>query len=304
VKRILALLIVVLFMAGAIVLMAAPQGGASKPEGKNLVGDAPSLDTKYEKPFNTNMDEWFASHKPAAGQKVRFDVVFQTPRVTVATITNQGQLFGLHYHKLADELVLLIKGDCKEYVDGKWIPFHAGDFHFNPRGVIHGTDCSGEAQELHFFTPVTGDPDRVFLDAGKTETAAGHGVGDWALIDTQYKKGMVFSLDEWYVSHPIPAGQTMRVDLPLGTPRNQMTIGQKPQLDPHHHGSSDEMIYVRRGVGEMYINGQWVKITAGELHTCPRGFIHGIRPVSDDFKIFAIFTPPQANGNDRIFVGH
>jgi quercetin dioxygenase-like cupin family protein len=249
-----------------------------------------------------NLAEWFATHRPADNQKMRFDVMFQTPRVMVATITNQGQLFGLHYHAIADELVFLIKGNCKEYVDGKWIAMHAGDVHFNPRGVIHGTQCDGEAQELHFFTPVTGDNDRVFLDSGKTSAKSGDVVADWSLIDTQFKKGMIITLDEWSASHPIPAGESMRVDLPVGTPRFQMTIGQKPKLDAHFHGSSDEIIYVYKGVGEMLVKGEWVKVKAGEIHFNPRGFIHGIRPVSDDFKISAVFTPPQANGNDRIFV--
>jgi len=283
-----------LLTLGALTLTAAPP--------INFVGDAHELDTKYDGPFNVNLAEWFAAHRPADNQKIRFDVVFQTPRVTVATITNQGQLFGLHYHAIADELVLLVKGNCKEYVDGKWIAMHAGDFHFNPRGVIHGTQCDGEAQELHFFTPVTGDTDRVFLDSGKTSAKSGDVVAEWPLIDTQFKKGSLITLDEWNASHPIPTGESMRVDLPVGTPRFQMTIGQKPKLDAHFHGSSDETIYVYKGVGEMLVKGEWVKVKAGEIHFNARGFIHGIRPVSDDFKIFAIFTVPQANGNDRVFV--
>jgi quercetin dioxygenase-like cupin family protein len=94
----------------------------------------------------------------------------------------------------------------------------------------------------------------------------------------------------------------MRLDLPIGTPRNQMVIAQKPALKAHYHGSSDEIIYIYKGVGEELIKGEWVKLKAGEIHFCPRGFVHAIRPVSDDFKIIAFFTPPQANGADRIFV--
>ena len=63
-----------------------------------------------------------------------------------------------------------------------------------------------------------------------------------------------------------------------------------------------EVIYVHKGVGELYVNGEWVKVTAGTIHFNARGLIHGIRPVSNDFQIFAVFTPPQAAGNDRIFV--
>ena len=62
------------------------------------------------------------------------------------------------------------------------------------------------------------------------------------------------------------------------------------------------MIYVYKGEGQEMIKGEWVTLKAGEIHFCPRGFIHAIRPVSKDFKIFAVFTPPSANGNDRIYV--
>jgi len=303
-KRIAIVAFVGLLTAGVVTLMAASPGAADTPkvDSKNFVGDVHELDTKYEAPFNVVLDRWFADHRPAETQKIRFDTVFQTPRVMVATITNKGQLFGLHYHTMADEIVFLLKGHCKEYVDGKWIPMLPGQIHYNPRGVIHGTRCEDEAQELHFFTPVPGETDRVFLDSGKTQAKAGDIVGDWPLVDTQYKTNYLVTLDEWYAAHPVPAGQSMRVDPPWGTLRNQMMIAQKPKLDPHYHGSADEMIYVYKGVGEMLLKGEWVTVKAGEIHFCPRGFIHGIRPVSDDFKIFAVFTPPQANGNDRIFV--
>jgi len=303
-KRIAIVSLGILLAAGVMCLMAAaPSGAADTPkQAMNFIGDAHELDTKYDGPFNVDLNQWFASHRPAENQKIRFDTVFQTPRVMVATITNKGQLFGLHYHTMSDEIVFLLKGHCKEYVDGKWIPMVAGQVHYNPRGVIHGTQCDDEAQELHFFTPAPGETDRVFLDSGKTQAKAGDVVGDWSLVDTQYKTNYLITLDDWYAAHPLLSGQSMRVDPPWGTLRNQMMIAQGPKLDPHFHGSADEMIYVYKGVGEMFVKGEWVKVHAGELHCNARGFIHGIRPVSDDFKIFAVFTPPPANGNDRIFI--
>jgi len=302
-KRLAIVVFLGLLIGGVVSLMAAsPNAADTAKQPMNFIGDAHELDTKYDGPFNVDLNQWFAAHRPAENQKIRFDTVFQTPRVLVATITNKGQLFGLHYHTMSDEIVFLLKGHCKEYVDGNWIPMVAGQVHYNPRGVIHGTQCDDEAQELHFFTPVPGETDRVFLNSGKTQAKAGDIVGDWSLVDTQYKTNYLITLDDWYASHPKLPGQSMRVDPPWGTLRNQMMIAQGPKLDPHFHGSADEMIYVYKGVGEMLVKGEWVQVHAGELHCNPRGFIHGIRPVSDDFKIFAVFTPPPANGNDRIFI--
>ena len=269
------------------------------------VGDSHELDTQYPSPFNVNFSEWFVAHPLPAGQTgPRMDVVFQTPRIVVVGMTIRGN-FPLHYHTSSDEILVPIKGKCKEYVDGKWQLVQPGDIHYNPRGVVHGLQCEPgmEFQSFDIFTPaLPPGGDRVFVDSKESKAKPGDVVADWALIDSQFKQGANINADEFYASHPIPAGQTMRLDLPIGTPRNQMVLAQKPALKAHYHGSSDEIIYVYKGVGEELIKGEWVKLKAGEIHFCPRGFIHAIRPVSDDFKIFAFFTPPQANGSDRIFV--
>lgn len=269
------------------------------------VGDAHELDTDYPSPYNVNLAEWFAAHPlPASETGPRMDVVFQTPRVKVLAMTIHGN-FPLHYHLKSDEILVPIKGHCQEYVNGKWEMVGPGDIHYNPRGAIHGLKCEKgmEFQSIDFFTPaLSAEGDRVMLDSKESKAKPGDVVGDWALIDSQFKSGVNINLDQWYASHPIKPGETMRVDLPMGTPRNQLVIAQKPALKAHYHGSSDEIIYVYKGVGEELIKGEWVKLKAGEIHFCPRGFVHAIRPVSDDFKIFAVFPPPPANGSDRIFV--
>jgi quercetin dioxygenase-like cupin family protein len=291
------LVFIALIALGVLTLAAAPQ--------QLNIGDAHELDTQYPSPFNVNFSDWFAAHPLAAGQAgPRMDVVFQTPRVVVLAMTIRGN-FPLHYHTSSDEILVPIKGTCKEYVDGKWQSVQPGDIHYNPRGVVHGLQCEPgmEFQSFDIFSPALPQGgDRVFVDAKESKAKPGDVVADWALIDTQFKKGVNLNSDEFYASHPIPPGQTMRLELPIGTPRNQMVLAQKPALKAHYHGSSDEIIYVYKGVGEELIKGEWVKLKAGEIHFCPRGFIHAIRPVSDEFKIFAFFTPPQANGSDRIFV--
>ncbi len=296
-KRIAILMFMGLLTLGVVTLTAAPP--------VLNIGDAHELDTDYASPFNVNLAEWFAAHPLPAGEKgPRMDVVFKTPRVVVLAMTIRGD-FPLHYHTLSDEILVPIKGHCQEYVNGKWEMVGPGDIHYNVRGAVHGLKCAPgmEFQSFDIFTPaLPPGGDRVFIDAKESKAKPGDVVGDWALIDSQFKSGKNINLDEWYASHPIPPGQAMRLDLPIGTPRNQMVIAQKPALKAHYHGSSDEIIYVYKGEGEEMIKGQWVKLKAGMIHFCPRGFIHAIRPVSDDFKIFAVFPPPPANGADRIFV--
>ena len=296
-KRISILMFLGLLTLGVVSLTAAPP--------VLNVGDAHELDTDYPSPFNVNFGEWFAAHPLPAGEKgPRMDLVFKTPRVVVLAMTIRGS-FPLHYHTSSDEILVPIKGKCKEYVNGKWAWVQPGDVHYNPRGAVHGLQCEEgmEFQSFDIFSPaLPPGGDRIFIDAKESKAKPGDVVADWALIDSQFKMGANINADEWYAGHAIPPGQTMRLDLPIGTPRNQMVLAQKPALKAHYHGSSDEIIYVYKGVGEELIKGEWVKLKAGEIHFCPRGFIHAIRPVTDDFKIYAFFTPPQANGADRIFV--
>jgi len=292
--------ILILVFAGLLVLS---RGALAAPDSK-VVGDAHSIDTKYAGPFNVNLEKWFADHPVEQGKMLRMEPIFQTPRVIVTSLA-AFELIDLHYHRFADELMLIIKGQCEEYIDGKWVLMKPGDVHYNPRGVIHGGRIVGEKPflALTIFTPPSPPNDRMFLNSEITTAKAGAVVGDWSLLDTQYKKGAIFNLDEWYAAHPFEPGKTMRIDAAMGTLRSQLMIAQRPSLPVHYHGSADEIIYIYKGVGELYINGEWVKVYPGEIHFCSRGYIHGIHPAGDgEFKIFAVFAPAQANGNDRIFV--
>jgi quercetin dioxygenase-like cupin family protein len=71
----------------------------------------------------------------------------------------------------------------------------------------------------------------------------------------------------------------------------------------HIHTSAEEIVFVYKGTGEMYINGKWIPVKAGDLHVCPRGMAHATRVVGDgQMEVISIFAPPQAGGNDRIML--
>ena len=292
--------IIVLALAGLLLFSTAVLAEQNK-----LVGDASSVDTNYTSAFTVNMYKWFDEHPLAPEQKTDMKPIFMTPRVVVLGAINKGQLADFHYHTRADEIELVVKGQCEKYIDGKWIAMKPGDIHYNPRGVIHATRIIGSEpfQAVSIFTPSTAVPDRVFLNSDITTAKPGATIGDVSMLDTQYKKGYIINLDEWYASHPLSAQQPVRSEPAMGTPRSQLMIAQRPALGVHYHGSADEIIYTYKGQGQLYINGVWTTVNAGDIHFCPRGLIHGIRPAGEgEFKIFAIFTPPQANLSDRLFV--
>ncbi|HWV53620.1 cupin domain-containing protein, partial [Pseudorhodoplanes sp.] len=46
-------------------------------------------------------------------------------------------------------------------------------------------------------------------------------------------------------------------------------------VPPHIHPTQDEFIYMLEGTFDLYLDGQWVKASAGDLVRMPMGLPHG-----------------------------
>lgn len=269
-----------------------------------VVGDKSLLDTSFEKGILVSLDDFYAEHPVKEGDPARGDDVFKSPRVQVSLVTNKGPLIGLHYHATADEIVFVYKGQGEMYIGGQWIPVKAGDIHVNPRGVVHSTRVTGDEpmEVIGFFVrPQENGNDKVFMN----NDFEGKVVGAFSLLDTKYDKGLLVNLDEFYASHPIKPGDPTRGDSIYKSPRGEVVLVQNrgPLIGRHYHQSCEEIVFVYKGKGEMYIDGQWVPVKAGDLHVNPRGVYHATRVVGDqDMQVFCIFAQPQANGNDKVFL--
>jgi len=270
-----------------------------------VAGDAKLLDTPFDKGIVINLDTYFAEHPLKAGDATRGDTVFKSPRVEIALVTNRGPLIDLHYHATCEETVFVYKGQGEMFIDGRWIPVKAGDLHVNPRGVIHATRVTGDEDMnvVCFFTaPQASGNDKAFIPSpGKYE---GNGVGAPTLLDTQYKKNFVISLDKFYAEHPLKAGEATRGDTVFKSPRAEIVLvtNHGPLIGRHYHSSAEEIVYVHKGQGEMYIGGEWIPVKGGDLHINPRGVYHATRVTGEDLSVYCIFAPPQAGGNDKIFL--
>jgi mannose-6-phosphate isomerase-like protein (cupin superfamily) len=123
------------------------------------------------------------------------------------------------------------------------------------------------------------------------------------LIDSTPGEDVLINLDEWYSTHPITEGKLGRSDNVFSSPRSAVFVGSNKDtkgIGRHIHVTVDEVIFIYKGEGEMYINGKWVPVKAGTLHVCPRGVTHAIRALpGKEILSFNIFTPPQPKGGDR-----
>jgi mannose-6-phosphate isomerase-like protein (cupin superfamily) len=300
IRRIVMKKILIIVLAG--MLMAGVAFAAPGP----VVGDAKLLDTSYDKGLLINLDEFFVSHPLAAGEATRGDTVFKSSRVEVVLVTNHGPLIDLHYHATCDETVFVYKGQGEMYIGGQWVPVKGGDLHVNPRGVVHATRVVGDQdlEVISFFTaPQASGNDKVFVP--NPREFEGNIVGAPTLVDTQYKQGLLINLDEFYASHPLKPGDPTRGDTVFKSPRGEIVLvtNHGPLIGRHYHATAEEIVYVHKGQGEMYIGGEWVPVKGGELHINPRGLYHATRVTGEDLQVYSIFAPPQANGNDKVFLG-
>jgi mannose-6-phosphate isomerase-like protein (cupin superfamily) len=127
------------------------------------------------------------------------------------------------------------------------------------------------------------------------------------LIDSTPGEDVLINLDEWFSTHPIKEGEVGRSDNAFSSPRSAVFIGSSKDpkgIGRHIHVTVDEIVFVYKGEGEMYINGKWVAVKAGDLHVCPRGVAHASRALpGKELLIFNIFTPPQPKGaHDRVMI--
>ena len=113
-----------------------------------------------------NVEKWFQEH-PIEKGNARVETVFLSPRAQVVFIRGKGTVLGRHIHSQVDELVYIYKGRGEYYINGKWVPAKAGQFHTCPRGVAHSSRAADgeEFWLICFFTdPLKPLGDRVMID--------------------------------------------------------------------------------------------------------------------------------------------
>ncbi|ADY73127.1 Cupin 2 conserved barrel domain protein [Desulfurobacterium thermolithotrophum DSM 11699] len=74
---------------------------------------------------------------------------------------------------------------------------------------------------------------------------------------------------------------------------SMLAIEPGVEIPIHIHETQADSIYVLEGKGEVYINGEWQEIDAGDYVLIPPGEKHGVRSTgSIPLKLFIVHTPP------------
>lgn len=121
------------------------------------------------------------------------------------------------------------------------------------------------------------------------------------LIDGTPGEGLLINPEQFFAANP--AKTPVQFDKLFSSPRTVVNLARVagPFVGRHIHTETDELIYVLKGKGEVYLNGKWVLMKAGDFHICPRGIAHTTRAIDKEgFQAIAIFTKPVAN--DKVMV--
>lgn len=124
------------------------------------------------------------------------------------------------------------------------------------------------------------------------------------LIDAEPEEALLIDVEKWFQAHPIEKG-SIRYETVFKSPRVQVSFIRLKggPLGRHIHTQVDELVYIYKGRGEMYINGKWTPVKAGDFHACPRGVAHTARTVGDEeLWLMAFFTEPLPPGGDRAMI--
>ncbi len=83
---------------------------------------------------------------------------------------------------------------------------------------------------------------------------------------------------------------------------NVVRIVEGAGLKHHIHKTHDEMAYVIKGSGQMFINGKWIDVKPGTFHFNPMNKIHATQNTGKEHLVLlSIFTPAMKE-TDRYFV--
>jgi mannose-6-phosphate isomerase-like protein (cupin superfamily) len=83
---------------------------------------------------------------------------------------------------------------------------------------------------------------------------------------------------------------------------NVARLTEGVEIKPHLHKTHDEMVYVLKGSGQMFINGKWIDVKPGTFHFNPMNKVHATKNTGKEhLVIFSIFTPSMKE-MDRYFV--
>ena len=83
---------------------------------------------------------------------------------------------------------------------------------------------------------------------------------------------------------------------------NVLRFVEGAEIKPHLHRTHDEMVYVLKGSGQMFINGKWIDVKPGTFHFNPMNKVHATKNTGKEHLVLLSIYTPSMKETDRHFV--
>jgi mannose-6-phosphate isomerase-like protein (cupin superfamily) len=124
-------------------------------------------------------------------------------------------------------------------------------------------------------------------------------------VSAQTDKGpipAVYDIDSLLQQYPLEKGQAFRTDMIAWDSTSSVHLTQiDTGVEPNHHATHDETIWIIRGAGRFTLGDQKLKVKAGEFVRIPRGISQSFHNLGSNPAVVINVFSPGFDGKDRIY---
>ena len=116
---------------------------------------------------------------------------------------------------------------------------------------------------------------------------------------------VITQIDDILTANPLKAtdkAQVINVAQDDTVTINVVRFVEGAGIKPHIHKTHDEMVYIIKGSGQMFIDGKWIDVKPGTVHFNPMNKVHSTRNSGKEDLIFLSIFTPSLKEPDRHFV--
>jgi quercetin dioxygenase-like cupin family protein len=116
---------------------------------------------------------------------------------------------------------------------------------------------------------------------------------------------IVTQIDDILAANPLKASdkaQIINVAQDDTVTINVVRFVEGAGIKPHIHKTHDEMVYIIKGSGQMFIDGKWIDVKPGTVHFNPINKVHATRNTGKENLVFLSIFTPSLKEPDRYFV--
>ncbi len=116
---------------------------------------------------------------------------------------------------------------------------------------------------------------------------------------------VITQVDDILNANPLKAGEKIQmINIAQDDTVSLLLIrlAEGAEVKPHFHKTHDEIVYVIKGSGQMFVNDKWIDVKPGTVHFNPMNKVHSTRNTGKEPLVLLSVYTPSMKEIDRNFV--